>query len=293
MSDPAEKTAVCELCPHHCHLKEGAVGFCRARQNVGGKIISLNYGKLTSAALDPIEKKPLYHFHPGSRILSLGSFGCNLRCPFCQNYSISQAGSQNVQGSVYFEDTQLPIETVTPREIAAAAQRLEETSGNIGVAFTYNEPLVGYEFVLDTAKLLKEKNLAVVLVTNGQIEPEPWEKLLPYVDAVNIDLKGFTQSFYSWLGGRLETTKAAIRMAAAQHVHTEVTTLVIPGKNDSPAEMEQEAKWLAGISPDIPLHLSRYFPRYHVDIPMTPYPTLQKLAETARKHLHFVHLGNV
>ncbi|MFV0635256.1 AmmeMemoRadiSam system radical SAM enzyme [Mitsuokella sp. WILCCON 0060] len=290
MSDPAEKTAayaICTLCPHHCHLKEGAVGFCRARRNEHGRVVSLNYGKLTSAALDPIEKKPLYHFHPGSFILSVGSFGCNLRCPFCQNYTISQAGADG------FEGERLPTEQVTPKEIAAAAQRLEETSGNIGVAFTYNEPLVGYEFVYDTAKLLKEKNLAVVLVTNGQIEKEPWGKLLPYVDAVNIDLKGFTQDFYSWLGGSLETTKAAISMAAANHVHVEVTTLVIPGKNDSPAEMAAEAEWLAGISPEIPLHLSRYFPRYHVKIPMTPYPTLKNLAAIAGRHLRFVHLGNV
>ncbi|WP_432647037.1 AmmeMemoRadiSam system radical SAM enzyme [Mitsuokella sp.] len=287
MSDSAERIAVCGLCPHHCHLKEGAVGFCRARRNENGRVVSLNYGKLTSAALDPIEKKPLYHFHPGSFILSVGSFGCNLRCPFCQNYTISQAGADG------FEGERLPTEQVTPREIAAAAQRLEETSGNIGVAFTYNEPLVGYEFVCDTAKLLKEKNLAVVLVTNGQIEKEPWGKLLPYVDAVNIDLKGVTQDFYSWLKGDLETTKAAISMAAANHVHVEVTTLVIPGKNDSPAEMEAEAEWLAGISPEIPLHLSRYFPRYHVNIPMTPYPTLKNLAAIAGRHLRFVHLGNV
>lgn len=287
MSESAEKVAICGLCPHHCHLKEGAVGFCRARKNENGRVVSLNYGRLTSAALDPIEKKPLYHFHPGSFILSIGSFGCNLRCPFCQNYTISQAGADG------FEGGRLPTEQVTPKEIAAAAQRLEETSGNIGVAFTYNEPLVGYEFVYDTAKLLKEKNLAVVLVTNGQIEKEPWGKLLPYVDAVNIDLKGFTQDFYSWLGGSLETTKAAISMAAANHVHVEVTTLVIPGKNDSPAEMEAEAEWLAGISPEIPLHLSRYFPRYHVKIPMTPYPTLKNLAAIAESHLRFVHLGNV
>lgn len=289
----SEPLAVCPICPHHCRLKEGGVGFCRARANVKGRVVPLNYGKITSAALDPIEKKPLYHFHPGSVILSIGSFGCNLRCPFCQNYSISQAGSRSPEGNVYFEDTQLPIDTALPKEIAAAAQRLEETSGNIGVAFTYNEPLVGYEFVYDTAKLLKEKNLAVVLVTNGQIAPAPWQKLLPYVDAVNIDLKGFTQEFYDWLGGDLETTKAAIKMAAQQHVHVEVTTLVILGKNDSAEEMEKEAVWLASLSPELPLHLSRYFPRYHAAVPMTPFETLKKLERTAKNYLRFVHLGNV
>ena len=281
------RKAVCWLCPHRCHLSDGQTGFCRARQNQGGIIRSLSYGLLTSAALDPIEKKPLYHFRPGSMILSLGSFGCNLRCPFCQNYTISQAGRDG------FEGQQLPMDRTSPKEIVAAAQRLEETSGNIGVAFTYNEPLVGYEFVYDTARLLKEAGLAVVLVTNGQIEKDPWLHLLPYVDAVNIDLKGFTQSFYDWIGGDLKTTKAAIEWAAEEGVHVEVTTLVIPGKNDGAEEMAAEAEWLAGISAELPLHLSRYFPRYLSDIPMTPVETLQRLRRIAGTRLRFVHLGNV
>ena len=281
------RKAVCWLCPHRCHLSDGQTGFCRARQNQGGIIRSLSYGLLTSAALDPIEKKPLYHFRPGSMILSLGSFGCNLRCPFCQNYTISQAGRDG------FEGQQLPMDRTSPKEIVAAAQRLEETSGNIGVAFTYNEPLVGYEFVYDTARLLKEVGLATVLVTNGQIEKDSWLHLLPYIDAVNIDLKGFTQAFYDWIGGDLETTKAAIAMAAEEGVHVEVTTLVIPGKNDSAAEMAAEAEWLAGISAELPLHLSRYFPRYQVDIPMTPVETLQQLRRVAEARLRFVHLGNI
>ena len=281
------RKAVCWLCPHRCHLSDGQTGFCRARQNQGGIIRSLSYGLLTSAALDPIEKKPLYHFRPGSMILSLGSFGCNLRCPFCQNYTISQAGRDG------FEGQQLPMDRTSPKEIVAAAQRLEETSGNIGVAFTYNEPLVGYEFVYDTARLLKEVGLATVLVTNGQIEKDSWLHLLQYIDAVNIDLKGFTQSFYDWIGGDLKTTKAAIEMAAEDGVHVEVTTLVIPGKNDSAAEMAAEAEWLAGISAELPLHLSRYFPRYQSRIPMTPVETLQNLRHVAEARLRFVHLGNI
>lgn len=281
------RKAVCWLCLHRCHLSDGQTGFCRARQNQGGVIRPLNYGLLTSAALDPIEKKPLYHFRPGSMILSLGSFGCNLRCPFCQNYTISQAGRDG------FEGQQLPMDRTSPKEIVAAAQRLEETSGNIGVAFTYNEPLVGYEFVYDTARLLKEAGLVVVLVTNGQIEKDPWLHLLPYVDAVNIDLKGFTQSFYDWIGGDLKTTKAAIEMAAEQGVHVEVTTLVIPGRNDRDEEMAAEAEWLAGLSAELPLHLSRYFPRYWSKIPMTPVETLQRLRRIAGARLRFVHLGNV
>ena len=287
MSEQSGTKAVCWLCPHRCHLADGQTGFCRARQNKGGIIRSLNYGLLTSAALDPIEKKPLYHFHPGSHILSLGSFGCNLCCPFCQNYTISQAGSDGFAGQ------RLPLDRVTPKEIVAAAQRLEETSGNIGVAFTYNEPLVGYEFVYDTARLLKEVGLATVLVTNGQIEKDSWLHLLPYIDAVNIDLKGFTQSFYDWIGGDLKTTKAAIEMAAEDGVHVEVTTLVIPGKNDSAAEMAAEAEWLANISAELPLHLSRYFPRYQSRIPMTPVETLQNLRHVAEARLRFVHFGNI
>ena len=287
MSEQSGTKAVCWLCPHRCHLADGQTGFCRARQNKGGIIRSLNYGLLTSAALDPIEKKPLYHFHPGSHILSLGSFGCNLRCPFCQNYTISQAGRSGFAGQ------QLPLDQVTPKEIVAAAQRLEETSGNIGVAFTYNEPLVGYEFVYDTARLLKEVGLATVLVTNGQIEKDSWLHLLQYIDAVNIDLKGFTQSFYDWIGGDLKTPKAAIEMAAEDGIHVEVTTLVIPGKNDSAAEMAAEAEWLAGISAELPLHLSRYFPRYQSKIPMTPAETLQNLRHVAEARLRFVHLGNI
>ena len=287
MSEKSGAKAVCWLCPNRCHLADGQTGFCRARQNQGGIIRSLNYGLLTSAALDPIEKKPLYHFHPGSHILSLGSFGCNLRCPFCQNYTISQAGPDGFAGQ------RLPLDRVTPKEIVAAAQRLEETSGNIGVAFTYNEPLVGYEFVYDTARLLKEVGLATVLVTNGQIEKDSWLHLLPYIDAVNIDLKGFTQAFYDWIGGDLETTKAAIAMAAEEGVHVEVTTLVIPGKNDSAAELAAEAEWLAGISAELPLHLSRYFPRYQSKIPMTPVETLQSLKHVAEARLRFVHLGNI
>lgn len=287
MSEQSGAKAVCWLCPHRCHLADGQTGFCRARQNKGGIIRSLNYGLLTSAALDPIEKKPLYHFHPGSHILSLGSFGCNLRCPFCQNYTISQAGLDGFAGQ------RLPLDRVTPKEIVAAAQRLEETSGNIGVAFTYNEPLVGYEFVYDTARLLKEVGLATVLVTNGQIEKDSWLHLLPYIDAVNIDLKGFTQAFYDWIGGDLETTKAAIAMAAEVGVHVEVTTLVIPGKNDSAVEMAAEAEWLANISAELPLHLSRYFPRYQSRIPMTPAETLQNLKHMAEARLRFVHLGNI
>ncbi len=273
---------VCSLCPHACRLQEGQTGLCAARTNVGGTIVCTNYGKLTSIALDPIEKKPLYHFHPGSVILSVGSYGCNLLCPFCQNHEISRAKAG-----------ELRVEDVPPARLAEFAADTRQRYGNIGVAFTYNEPLVSFEYVRDCAKLLHEKQLAVVLVTNGQICAEPLEELLPFVDAMNIDLKGFTPAFYDWIGGDLATTKATIARAVAAGVHVEVTTLVIPGKNDDEKEMDAEAGWLASISHEIPLHLSRYFPRYHCEIPVTPVATLERLQRIAKKYLKYVHLGNV
>ena len=277
-----EAVAACGLCPHHCKLADGQTGLCAARTNVGGTIVCTNGGKLVSIALDPIEKKPLYHFHPGSVILSVGSYGCNLTCPFCQNYEISRA-----------QAGELRAEDVPPARLAALATDARQRYGSIGVAFTYNEPLVSYEYVIDCARLLHEKNFAVVLVTNGQICDAPLQNLLPHVDAMNIDLKGFTQTFYDWIGGNLETTKNTIAHAVRAGVHVEVTTLVIPGRNDDEKEMDVEARWLASISSEIPLHLSRYFPRYRCDIPMTPMETLRQLERIAKTYLEHVHLGNV
>ena len=270
----------CRLCHHHCKLATGQVGFCRARQNQEGKIRSLSYGRITSAALDPIEKKPLCHFFPGSYILSVGSFGCNLVCPFCQNFSISQA------------DATIHTQEATPEELLRLALELKEKPpGNIGVAFTYNEPLIGYEFVLDTAKLLREAGLKTVLVTNGLIEQEPLRELLPYIDALNIDLKAWNPDFYRSIGGDLHSVQTNIALAT-KFSHVEVTTLVIPGKNDSVGEMEAEAKWLANISSDLPLHISRYFPRYRSAIPATPAEKIYELVETAKKYLRHVYSGN-
>lgn len=279
-TEGADERVVCSLCPHHCRLADGETGFCRARANEGGVIRCKNYGRLTAVALDPIEKKPLYHFHPGSFILSVGSFGCNLRCPFCQNYAISMA------------DGQSETQDVTPAELAALAHDLKcRPHGNIGVAFTYNEPLLSYEFIMDTAPLLHERELAVVLVTNGTISPAPLEALLPHVDALNIDLKGWQPDFYRRLGGYFDSVKHTIARAV-KSCHVEVTTLVIPGQNDSERDMEEEARWLASLSPDLPLHISRYFPRWHENAPATPVETIEKLAEIAGRHLRFVHPGN-
>ena len=279
-TEGADERIVCSLCPHHCRLADGETGFCRARANEGGAIRCKNYGRLTSVALDPIEKKPLYHFHPGSFILSVGSFGCNLRCPFCQNYTISMA------------DGQSETQDVTPAGLAALAHDLSRRPhGNIGVAFTYNEPLLSYEFIMDTAPLLHERGLSVVLVTNGMIAPAPLEALLPHVDAMNIDLKGWQPDFYRRLGGDLAAVKHTIARAV-KSCHVEVTTLVIPGQNDSAGDMEEESRWLASLCPDLPLHISRYFPRWHENTPATPIETIERLAAIARKHLRFVHKGN-
>ena len=177
----------CELCPHRCELEEGQTGFCRARQNRDGQIISINYGKVTALALDPIEKKPLRHFYAGKNILSVGSFGCNLRCPYCQNHTISMANAAQTV-SCY----------ISPEELVVRAlERIPD--GNIGIAYTYNEPLIGYEYVRDCAMLAKEKQLKNVVVTNGCIAEEAFQKLLPWIDAWNIDLKGFKNASYGQL----------------------------------------------------------------------------------------------
>ena len=243
-------------------------------------VVPLNYGKLTSLALDPIEKKPLRRFHPGSLILSVGSFGCNLRCPFCQNHEISMAGEAEIQ----------TVE-VSPAQLAGQAAELR-AQGNIGAAYTYNEPLVSYEYVRDCAELVREQGMVNVLVTNGTIEEGPWRTLLPLIDAVNIDLKGFTPAWYRRLGGDLETVKRSIALAAEQ-CHVEVTTLLVPGENDSAEEIRELAQWLASISPEIPLHLSRFFPRYRmIDHPPTPVEQVYGLAETAQGYLPYVYTGN-
>lgn len=273
-------SATCELCFHHCKLEDGQIGLCRARGCRDGVVVPLSYGKLTSLALDPIAKKPLRRFHPRSLILSVGSFGCNLRCPFCQNHEISMAGTSGI-----------PTVEVSPEQLAAQAAELVP-HGNIGVAYTYNEPLIGYEYVRDCAALVHEQGMVNVLVTNGTVEEEPWRALLPLIDAANIDLKGFTPAWYRRLGGDLETVKRSI-VLAAERCHVEVTTLLIPGENDSEKEIRELARWLASISPEIPLHLSRFFPQYQmVDRLPTPVEQVYRLAEAAQGYLSHVYTGN-
>ena len=271
---------ICTLCMHRCALSEGQYGRCRARKNEKGRIICANYGKLTALMLDPIEKKPLRYFFPGSRILSVGSFGCNLACPFCQNHEISMASPASAE---YRE--------ISPEALTSLALRCRD-QGSIGLAFTYNEPLVGYEFVRDTARLAHSQGLKNVLVTNGSAHLSILEELLPYIDAMNIDLKGFSSAYYRRLGGDLETVLAFIQRAA-KDCHVELTTLIVPGENDSEEEMEREAQWIASIDPKIPLHVTRFLPRYRMqDREATDVGRILRLKVIAGRQLAYVCTGN-
>ncbi|QHQ62391.1 AmmeMemoRadiSam system radical SAM enzyme [Anaerocolumna sedimenticola] len=271
---------ICNICPHYCNIEENHIGFCGARSNADGKIIPINYGLLTGIALDPIEKKPLYHFNPGSQILSVGSFGCNFRCSFCQNYEISMAKKEQVK-----------TQYVSPKEVIRMAKELQP-EGNIGIAYTYNEPLVGFEYVYDCAKLARKEGLKNVLVTNGYINEDPFLALLEYLDALNIDLKAFNEKLYKNLSGGLEIVKHSIELSAKKN-HVEVTTLVVPGDNDSDEEIRDLSVWLASVRKDIPLHLTRFFPRYKMrDREATKVSRIYELADIARESLLYVYEGN-
>lgn len=271
---------VCELCPHHCRLAENQVALCRARKNLSGKIHLENYGQITSLALDPISKKPLFHFHPHSNILSVGSYGCNLHCPFCQNSSIAVSGGKDVS-----------TQYISPEDLVQLALDLV-AKNNIGIAYTYNEPLISYEYIWDCANLVRQNNLKNVLVTNGMICAEPLQKLLPYIDALNIDLKAFTEKFYKMIGGDLTTVKETIRLAS-KVAHVEITTLIIPDENDTDQEIENLSAWLASINHNIPLHITRFFPRWQMqNKKATPVERIYSLAEIARKNLQYVYEGN-
>lgn len=276
---------ICQTCMHHCRLKPGQMGLCRARINENGVIRCENYGRITALALDPVEKKPLKRFFPGSMILSAGSYGCNLACPFCQNHEISMADVSSV------ETVCLSPEELTARALAC------QNAGNIGVAFTYNEPLVGWEYVRDTAKLVKSVGMKNVLVTNGTASVQVLDELLPFMDAMNIDLKGFREEYYQKLGGSLAAVKEFIAHAS-MHCHVELTTLIVPGENDSAEEMEEEAAWIASLhakagSSRIPLHITRFFPRYRMtDRDATETGQIYRLAGIAGSYLKDVFVGN-
>ena len=282
--------AVCNVCFRHCNIKEGGTGFCGARTCIDGHVTADNYGRITSLALDPIEKKPLARFMPGSLILSAGSYGCNLRCPFCQNSDISWSDE-----AMKLRDK---TEYISPEELAYTAEYYRK-DGNIGVAFTYNEPLIGWEYIRDTAKLVQIRGMKNVLVTNGTASLEVLSEILPFIDAMNIDLKGFSDRYYSEvLGGSRKMVMEFIR-EAAKACHVELTCLIVPGENDTEEEMDEMSGWIAsldtvhGTGRDIPLHVSRFFPRFRMtDRGPTPVSSVYSLASVAKRNLRYVYTGN-
>ncbi|PKN78816.1 MAG: AmmeMemoRadiSam system radical SAM enzyme [Candidatus Cloacimonetes bacterium HGW-Cloacimonetes-1] len=266
----------CLLCPHHCIIASGNKGLCRARQNVDGTLYAINYGLTTAMCIDPIEKKPLYHFYPGSSILSMGPNSCNFRCFFCQNHSISQ--------------DECATEAISPQELLN--YMLEHELYRL--AFTYTEPITWYEYILDFAKLSSGYGIEIVLVTNGFINKEPLQALLPYIKAMNIDLKSIDAEFYhKHCGGDLATVMNTIRDAFDAGIHVEVTNLLIPGLNDSNVEVNELVDFIAGISIDIPLHFSAYHPAYQASIKQTSIETVVNACKIGKSVLRYVYAGNL
>jgi len=272
-----KKHVQCHLCPYNCHIPSGGKGVCGVRLNKDGVLFSEVYGKTTGIALDPIEKKPLYHYHPGEQILSLGTRSCNFKCDFCQNWHISQV-------------LDAPMQDITPDQVVEKAKALR----SFGIAYTYNEPFIWYEFVLDTAKLARKAGLENVLVTNGYVNMAPLEGMLPYVGAMNIDLKSFDEDFYTKIcKGTLRPVLDVIKRSA-RSCHIELTNLIIPTLNDSPKQIRQMVDWIfTNLGSDVPLHFSRYFPCYKMSLPPTPPETLKMAEKIAREKLKYVYLGNV
>jgi pyruvate formate lyase activating enzyme len=266
----------CNLCPKYCVISKDNIGICRVRKNIDGKLYAISYGKITGYHLDPIEKKPLYNYKKGSMVFSFGSYGCNLTCRFCQNHEIAHGNPRTVN---------LSIDEII--------KKTKEDPRSIGIAYTYNEPLINYEFTLDCAKKAKENGLDNILVTNGYINEEPLKELLKYIDAINIDLKAFNNDFYKTIcGGSIEEVKKNIVLSAKQ-THVEITCLVIDDLNSNQDEILDMVQWIASIDKDIPLHLARYFPRYKMTKPATKVDTLFNLFNIAKKYLNNVYLGNV
>ncbi len=279
--------AICNVCHNHCDIKENALGICMSRRCVDGSVKSDNYGYITSIALDPIEKKPLRMFYPGTKILSVGSYGCNLRCPFCQNNEISYGLDPKIMRRV--------ARYISPKELVNIALSCRD-DGNIGIAFTYNEPLVGYEYVTDTTRIAKEHGLKTVLVSNGCASKDIYTQL--EVDAMNIDLKGFTDEYYrDVLRGDRRMVMDFIEYSA-RRCHVEVTCLIVPGLNDSDEEIQELSSWLASLNDgkgkkEIALHISRFFPQFRMrDRDATDVGLIYHLADLARDHLENVFTGN-
>jgi len=278
-----EDSAVqCSLCAHNCRIKEGKTGFCGVRKNENGRLSSFIYGSCSSMAVDPVEKKPFYHFYPGSKVFSVGTVGCNFKCLHCQNHDISTA------------DTSFPsIRDISPEE----SVRLAKEDDCQGIAFTYNEPSIWYEFTLDSARLAKKNGLYTCYVTNGYISKEPLQEISPFLDAMNIDVKGFTEAFYKKVcKASLQPVLDTCVLSKKLGIHIELTYLVIPGYNDSLDEIKSFCNWVVEkLGDEIPVHFSRFHPDHNMtNVPATPMKTMENVYEIARKTgLGFVYLGNV
>ncbi len=266
----------CELCPHFCVISENGLGLCKVRKNIAGKLYSLNYGKTVAFGVDPIEKKPLYHFYPGSLTLSIATTSCNFKCQFCQNHEISQSVTDG--------------RNISPELILDYCK-----SKNIKiVSFTYTEPTIWFEFILDACKILKANNIKTVLVTNGYINPKPFELLSKFIDAMNIDLKSFNNDFYKDIcGGTLAPVLQTIKTAFQKNIHIEITNLVITDLNDNADEFRDLVNFIKNINNEIPLHISRYFPVYLLKNKMTSLDKMLEFYEISRKDLSHVYLGNI
>ncbi|MFO7655969.1 MAG: AmmeMemoRadiSam system radical SAM enzyme [Bacteroidales bacterium] len=277
-----ESRVTCLLCPHTCKIKDGAVGTCKVRRNRDGKLLSENYGLVSAVGFDPVEKKPLYHFYPGSVILSIGSFGCNMKCSCCQNWQISQASP----------DGHSRHRRYNPEEIVKMAKSKDQ---NIGVAYTYNEPTVFYEFMLDTAKLVRKEGLKNVVVSNGFISEEPLHELIEYTDACNIDLKAFNDEFYkTQTGASLQPVLNTLKILAKHHKHLEITNLIIPTLNDDEKEFSDMISWICSeLGNKTVLHLSRYHPVYKLGIEPTAPGVLERFYQIASEKLSYVYVGNI
>ncbi len=279
-----KRTVRCSLCPHRCRIKDGDVGSCMVRRNKGGTLYSMVYGRLIAEHLDPIEKKPVFHYYPGSFSYSIATVGCNFKCSFCQNHDISQYLRNGGQ--------LLPGRSVTPEEIASAAY----SAGCRSVSYTYTEPTIFLEFAYDVSRRAKEKGMGNVFVSNGYTSPDAIETIAPFLDAINIDLKNFNDDTYKRVnGGRLQPVLDAIGKYRSEGVWVEVTTLIVPGMNDSEDELKAIARFLADTDPDIPWHVSRFYPNYRMnDRGATPLEKMKRAIEIGKEQgLHFVYSGNV
>lgn len=277
-----DEAVQCTLCPHNCILKNGKSGICRVRINQEEKLFTEVHGFVSSMNFDPIEKKPLYHFYPGSTILSLGTYGCNLRCFFCQNCTISQTAAK----------PELPHSYYTPEQIVQIALRKPE---NIGIAFTYNEPIVWFEYMLDIARLAKKAGLKTVMVTNGFINTAPLSVLLEYMDAFSVDLKAFNDEFYAKVtSSRLEPIKESLKQIHLAGKHLEVVNLIIPELNDDEDSFTGMVKWIATeLGRETVFHISRYFPNFKLTTEATPVSSIRKLKRLAENELSYVYAGNM